>query len=96
MENSNIYDLLEHTLIKKWQQELDDEDECRFRKTMHENEETIKASLNEKQIELLKLFEVSINNYLDFIYYELNKKILNYGIQIGMQLQHAFSEQSNE
>ena len=96
MENSNIYDLLEHTLIQQWRKELEDMDELGFIKIMRECEEEIKATLDENQIELLKFFEVSINNYLDNLYYMINHKILNYGIQIGMQLQQAFFEQSKQ
>ena len=96
MENSNIYDLLEHTLIQQWRKELEDMDELGFIKIMRECEEEIKATLDENQIELLRFFEVSINNYLDNLYYMINHKILNYGIQIGMQLQQAFFEQSKQ
>lgn len=83
---------MEHTLIKAWREELEDKDELDYIKIMHDTGNVLKATLNEKQIELLDRFELSVNNYLDEIYYEINIKILNYGIQMGMQLQKAFSQ----
>lgn len=94
MESSYIYDLLEHALIKKWREEIEAKDNLGFIKAMHDDENVLKATLNEKQIELLKHFEISVNNYLDEIYYEINIKILNFGIKVGMQLQQAFCEQN--
>ncbi len=93
MEESKIFDLLNNCL-QKWREEFEAKDEYDFGKIMHDNESAVTATLTEKQKELLKFYEVSKHNYLDYVYYEINKKVLHFGIQAGMQLQQAFNEQS--
>lgn len=94
MEESKIFDLLNNCL-QKWREELEAKDEYDFGKIMHDDENAIKATLTGKQKELLKFYEVSIHNYLDYVYCEINRKILHFGIQAGMQLQQAFNEQND-
>ncbi|MDE5766653.1 MAG: hypothetical protein K2I17_05760 [Clostridia bacterium] len=92
MESSEIYDLLNISLIHKWRDEIEKDDECGLGADMHENEQQICAVLNEKQKKLLRHYTVSVNNYLDYIYYLICIKVLNFGIKAGMELQASFDK----
>ncbi|MDE6075654.1 MAG: hypothetical protein K2G26_04375 [Clostridia bacterium] len=93
MENSEIYDILSLSLIHKWRDEIEASDECGFGADMHEGEQKICAILDEKQKKLLRHYAVSINNYLDFIYYQICIKVMNFGIKAGMELQATFNKE---
>ena len=92
MENSEIYNLLSLNHIRKWREEIEANDECGLFADMHEDEQKIRAVLNEKQKKLLSNYAISINNYLDFIYGLICVKVLNFGIKAGMELQASFDK----
>lgn len=50
------------------------------------------ANLDEANKKLLFAYALAIETRMDYEYYNLNSKILNFGIKIGMDLQKAFEE----
>lgn len=92
MEKSEIYNLIDFKLIGNWRKEIERNDECGYGTEMLNDEQIINETLNENQKRLLNNYALSINNYLDYIYYEICIKVLNFGIKAGLELQAAFDK----
>lgn len=91
MEKSIIYNLLDDKLLHKWRDEINEREKDSF--YSQAEKDTLKElteALSEKSVKLLTLYAVAIENRLDDLYYNINIKMLNHGIKIGMQLQKAF------
>lgn len=94
MEKSKIYDLLDSKLLHEWRDKVEkaESDTWFFAKEKAVFNE-LYEKLDEQEKELLKSYSLAIENKLDYIYYNLKIKILNYGIKIGMEIEKSFSEQ---
>lgn len=90
MESSKIYDLIEDKLLNKWLEELEKEENNIFKKDVEKNKQELCSQLNEAQKKLVDKFQGTLGSYWEFIYYNVNIRMLNLGIKIGMQLQQAF------
>lgn len=79
--------------MHKWRDEIEQtENEALFFIKEKEALEGLEKKLGKQEQELLITYSLAIENKLDYIYYNLNIKILNYGIKIGMDLQKAFED----
>lgn len=92
MENSEIYNLLEHGLLDSWRKIAEDEDECGFTKDADTAKAELLAVLNDSEKKLLTSCLCALETKLGYIYYNVNIKILNYGIKIGMEINAALHE----
>ena len=93
MEKSEIYNLLDGELLHKWKNKIEEtESNTWFFMRAQETFDKLEKELNEQEKELLRLYSLAIENKLDYIYYNLKIKILNYGIKIGMELEKFFTE----
>lgn len=93
MEESKIYDLLGDSLLDKWRDKIEaTESKTWFFTRVQEAFDELSKELNEEEKELLKSYSLAIENKLDYIYYNLKIKILNFGIKIGMELEKSFAE----
>lgn len=85
--------MLSISLLHKWRDEIEQtENEALFFIKEKEALEGLEKKLGKQEQELLITYSLAIENKLDYIYYNLNIKILNYGIKIGMDLQKAFED----
>lgn len=93
MEKSKIYDLLDGELLHKWKDKIEEteRDTCFFTNVQETLTELAKT-LNEDEKQLLKSYTLAIENKLDYIFYNLKIKLLNFGIKIGMELEKSFAE----
>lgn len=93
MEKSKIYDLLDTRLLHKWRDKIEEaEGGTWFFTNEQEVFDELERQLNEQEKKLLKSYSLAIENKLDYIYYNLKIKILNFGIKIGMELEKSFAE----
>lgn len=95
MESSKIYDLIENSLIYKWVEELEKEENNIFKKDVKKSKQELCCQLNEEQKGLVDKSEGALGWYWEFVYYNVNIRILNLGVKIGMQLQQAFDAQED-
>ena len=95
MESSKIYDLFENNLLYKWLEEFEKEENNVFKKDVEESKRELYEQINEEQKKLVNKLEVTLDWYWEFVYYNVNIRLLNLGIKIGMQLQQAFDEQED-
>lgn len=86
-----IYDLLEKVLIRKWQEEIIAEN-CKVLQIEDNDMAIIEQQMGEKEKALLKSYRISLDNKLHYINCVINKKILNMGIKMGMEMQSTFFE----
>lgn len=94
MEKSKIYDLLDSKLLHEWRDKVEKAESDTWFFTNEKKEfNELYEKLDEQEKELLKSYSLAIENKLDYIYYNLKIKILNYGIKIGMEIEKSFSEQ---
>lgn len=94
MEKSKIYDLLDGDgLLHKWRNQIEEmESDTWFFTRVREEFADIEKELNEHEKDLLKSYALAIENKLDYIFYNLKIKLLNFGIKIGMELEKSFAE----
>lgn len=86
MEYSKIYDLLDRELLHNWRNKIEENDgDTWFFTNEKETFAKLEKTLSQQEKELLKAYSLAIVNKLDYIYYNLNIKILNFGIIIGME-----------
>lgn len=90
MERSIIYDLLENVYLREWKDEADKNEKCGFKHSEQVAGEKLADELNEKDKSLLTAYALAIKNRMDYIYYNITIRVLNFGIKIGMELQGAF------
>lgn len=96
MEKSFIYDMLEINLLYDYQTELRNKDEGNYLKEADEAENNLLNVLDEEDKSKLKEFKYRTNMFYEFLYYNISVKVLNYGIEMGMQLQNALDERNNK
>lgn len=93
MEESRLYDLVESGLLHKWKDKIEEtESNTWFFTREQEAYNELEKLLNEEEKKSLKSYSLAIENKLDYIYYNLKIKVLNFGIKIGLELQKAFME----
>lgn len=93
MEESRLYDLLESGLLHKWKDKIEEtETNTWFFTREQEAYNELEKELNEQEKKLLKSYSLAVENKLDYVYYNLNIKVLNFGIKIGQEWQKALIE----
>lgn len=93
MEYSEIYNLLDNKILHEWREEIEKNGkDSWFMAGVREAFEKLEPKLDEEEKKLLTDYSLAIENKLDYIYYNLKIKILNFGVKIGMELERAFAE----
>ncbi len=92
MEESLIFDLLESKKIGGYREKLKKSDNGNLSKWVLEAREELEKRLNEEQMKLEDKYKFKLNLLHDYIVYESDIRILNYGIKMGMQLQKSFDD----
>lgn len=67
-----------------------------LRKSKGELKHKIIAECGNEVRLLLNEFHIAVANKLNFVYYNLNIRILNMVIQLGLEMQQTFRENENE
>lgn len=93
MEISKIYDMIEKSFLSGWLEEIEKEENNVFKKDVDESRRELYAQLNEEQKKLAVSLERVLELYWEYVYYNINIRVLNVGIETGMQLQQAFAKQ---
>ena len=91
MEVSIIYDLLAPDKLYPYRTELKGADD-NFTRWERKDREALEKSLNEEQTKLLKNYLHSLMLLDEYINGQVELRALNYGIKIGMQLQHSIKD----
>ena len=91
MEDSILYDLIA-ARTSKYYDELTEDKNNNFYKWKQEAKEKAEKTLNKEQLDLVDSYIYSANLYQEYIDMSIGLKLLNYGVEIGMQLQKAFTE----
>lgn len=89
---SIIYDLIDRKLLGEWRDAVEKNGDCGFILKETESKKELLAKLKESDKKLFAHYILAIENKIEFIYYNLNVKILNFGIKIGIKLQKSFTE----
>lgn len=90
MERSTLYNLLGRAILYDWREVAEkDTIEC-FDQREHETEAELLKELPERYKDTLRHYCLAIEERMDYLHYNLQIKILNLGIQIGMELESAF------
>lgn len=95
MDKSTLYNELSRSVIQEWRRKEEKEEEYFAEKERELNEE-LKAAMNEDSAGLLESYALAIQDRMDAVQYGLHVRILNLGIQIGMELERAFQEPDEE
>lgn len=95
MDEAILYDLISAQTIDKWRNEAEKTDDCNFKKIMSKEQDLLYASVGENNRHLVSSFKLAVENYLDYIYYCVDVKLINICIKIGMELQ-KFYDSENE
>ncbi len=91
MEESEIYNLLDYRFLLNWKEKIEkDEGDTWFFTNEKQELEKIKEFFNEDEQKLIFRYTLAMENKFEYLYYNLNIKILNFGVKIGMELQKAF------
>lgn len=92
MNKSQLYDFLENGLLRNWRKEIEESDYCDFAKHEKKILAELILRLSDKDKKLLTSYALAIEDRMDYLYYNLTIKILNYGINFGINLQKSFIE----
>lgn len=95
MEKSTLYDVLSMSVLQKWRTREEEEENYFFQREK-ELLEKLRTELNEENNKLLSSYSLAVADRMEYLYHNLNIKILNFGIQIGLELERAFREYEEE
>lgn len=88
-----LYDVIDAQLVMKWREEIEKSDRLRFLKYQQEAKEALLEILEGEDKELADKFIVAVDNTFDFIYYEISRRLVLFGIKAGLDMQKAFDEE---
>lgn len=91
MDEAILYDLIAAKTIYKWREEVENED-CNIRNMMLKERDSLYEAVDESKRELVNRFKLALENYLDYIYFCVDVKLINTCIKIGMELQKFFDD----
>ena len=92
MEVSAIYDFLSPKALDNYREELTEKEEGNFHKWEHNDKEALEQTLNEEQKKLLEKYLHSLRLFEEYVDYQVELRALNWGIKIGVQLQHSIKD----
>jgi len=93
MKTSLLHELLLQTHIFDYREALEKEENDDISKWLKQSEETLKKNLNAEQLKLVEDLRYHLASREEYIDNQVEIKLLNLGIKIGMQLQKAFDEE---
>lgn len=92
MEESFICDLIEMAHLGELREKLRNDESYNCVKDDNAALDKLKNTLNPEQFKLVKDYIFQNQLKEEFIYYQSDIKLLNYGIKIGMQIQKSFDD----
>ena len=92
MVKSAIFSAIEVNYVSKWLDEIIQEDEFGCFANFNKIDGEFKSFLDEEGKNLLKRYNLALENHLHLAYFSLMPKILHLGIKMGMDLQYYLSE----
>ena len=93
METSFLYDLIYMVKLKDYRDKLEKDENDGFFKDERKAREELEKTLSTEQLKLLKDYIFHFDLRLDYLNYQTDIKLLNYGVKIGMELQKAFDDE---
>lgn len=90
MERSTLYDLLGRAILYDWREAAEKDTIESFDQRENETETELLKELPERCKDTLRHYCLAIEERMYYLHYNLLIKILNLGIQIGMELESAF------
>lgn len=92
MEESTLYNLLEKTYLEKWIKTVEETEEYSlFLKIEKEKLTELQKELTNDGKKLLDIYNLTIVDKMNYLLYNINSKIFNFGIKIGQEIERAFS-----
>lgn len=95
MEKSLIYELLSIKYITKYRAELEKEEDDNLTKWYNAARLALEEKLDAEQMKLLKKYNFNYGMREEYIDFQVDIMVLNYGIKIGMELQKALDAIEN-
>lgn len=95
MEESLLYELIERKYLSDYREKLNNEENDNLSKWLRESREVLEKNFNADQLKLIDRYVYYLDTREDYINFQVDTKLLNYGVKIGMQLQKAFDEEEN-
>lgn len=91
-----LLDLIEQCLLRNFEKEIYEKDECNFGKNFRKEEKELFTDLPEEQIKKVKHLMHTVKNQMEYIHLESQKYLLNYAFRLGMEMQKAFDKDDYE
>lgn len=95
MDEAILYDLIFEKTIFKWYDEAKNE-ECTMKGWVQKDRDLLFAALDGDKRDLVKSFEHSIICYYDYIHFNVDVKLINICIKIGMEIQKFYDKFNEE
>ncbi len=89
MKTSLLYNIISVNYIDKIKAKLLKEDSD-IKKTYLEKKQKLEEKLDEETKILLSHYTLELENWIDFVNFDVEIEVLNLGIKIGMPLQKSF------
>ena len=92
MDYSLLLEILHKECLYPYRTKLEKDSSTLFLKEMTEAKKELSEGLSEEKIKQIDNLLLHHLNYMDYINWRVNKKLLEYCVLIGMQLQKGFEE----
>ncbi|MDE7330379.1 MAG: hypothetical protein K2N30_04780 [Clostridia bacterium] len=92
MKSSALYEFIGNKLIYDLRDRIEATDDGLIKRTYITDKEKLEAMLDGDEKEQLRRFIHSMENWLDYIYYQIDVDLINMGVKIGMELQESFDK----
>ena len=89
MEKSTLFNLIEITEIHNWRKEFEDDNTCN-NKIISNYRKELENKLDESTKTMLSYYTLAIKDSMDELHNSIEMRLLNLGIEIGMELQSGF------
>ncbi len=93
MKTSLLHELLSQTHIFDYRGKLENEKDDNLSIWLKQSEEALEKNLNAEQLKLVEDLRYQLASREEYIDNQVEIKLLNLGIKIGMELQKAFDEE---
>lgn len=88
-----LFDVVDAQLIFKWCKEIEANDDCVIMKAPIKGKQDLSVQLSDEQKNLLNIFEAQLINKMEYMYYEICRRLFYFGLKAGMDMQAALSEE---
>lgn len=96
MDEAILYDLIAERTIYKWRDEIERDDDLLEKKAMTQDMDLLYEAVGENNRKLVNHFKISVENYYSYIFFNVNIKLINICIKIGMEMQKFYDKEFDE